>query len=144
MGPTGPQGPPGAQGPAGMPGGMGPSGPPGPTGPAGANGMNGQTGPAGLPGRAGVQGDPQVSQDATGWAGAPGPVLSAGKAVNDGAGDSGGADASLPLPQVCHPSPPLADRSVNPVLESNQRPKADALSPVLSDSEFKSAEVFNA
>jgi len=124
----------------GRPGSMGPSGAPGPTGPAGANGMNGKTGPAGLPGRAGVQ-CPQGSQDAAGSAGAPGPVFSAGKAVNDGAGDSGGADSSLPLPQLCLPSSPLAEKSVNPVVESNQRPKTDALSPVLSDSGFKSTEV---
>ena len=97
----------------GRPGSMGPSGAPGPTGPAGANGMNGKTGPAGLPGRAGVQ-CPQGSQDAADSAGAPGPVFSAGKAVNDGAGDS----------EVYIPSSPLAEKSVNPVVESNQRPKS--------------------
>jgi hypothetical protein len=110
----------------GRPGSMGLSGPSGPTGPAGANGINGKTGPAGLPGRAGVQG-PQGSQDAADSAGAPGPVFSAGKAVNDGAGDS----------EVYIPSSPLAEKSVNPVVESNHL-------PVLSDSGFKSVEVVSA
>jgi hypothetical protein len=127
----------------GRPGSMCLPGPSGPTGLAGANGMNGKTGPAGLPGRAGMQGPPG-SQDAAGSAGTPGPVFSAGKAVNDAAGDSVPANSIPPLPQVCLPSSPLAEKSVNPVVESNQRPKTDALSPVQSDSGFKSAEVVNA
>ena len=40
-------------------------------------------------------------------------------------GDSSVASASLPLPQITLPPCPLAEKSVNPVVESNQPPKTD-------------------